>query len=123
MKPFKNKKNKNDLIISMVLKDSFSMIGYFFVNVINESLMNAKIPDMWKITTIVPIPKIKNTNECSEYRPINVLPVHAKLLECTVKCQLLKYIEDNQILTKRQSGFRSNHSCETSLNFVIAGWK
>ena len=51
------------------------------------------------------------------------MPITEKLLEATVKNQLVQYLENNKILTDIQSGFRKGHSCETSLNFVIANWK
>lgn len=33
------------------------------------------------------------------------------------------YLEVNNILTVHQSGFRSNHSCETAIQLVIDDWK
>ncbi len=90
---------------------------------INESLMSAFIPDCWKTSTIVPLKKVANTTKADELRPINMLPIPEKLLEVIVKDQMLKFIEDNDILFEIQSGFRKNHSCETALNFVLAGWK
>lgn len=118
----KNKSSK-DLITTKVLKDSFDLIGYFLVMIINESFKNSIVPLAWKCSSITPIPKVKNTCNCNEFRPINVLPIHEKLLECTVHDQLLEYINTNDVLIATQSGFRSNHSCETSLNLVLATWK
>ncbi len=40
-----------------------------------------------------------------------------------MKDQLMEYIEKNHLLTKRQSGYRKMHSCETALNLVIVNWK
>jgi hypothetical protein len=40
-----------------------------------------------------------------------------------VKNQLSQYIESNNILIPQQSGFRRNHSCETSLSLVLKQWK
>lgn len=41
----------------------------------------------------------------------------------TVHEQLSTYINNNNILLDTQSGFRTNHSCETALNIVLATWK
>ena len=120
---FKNKINKNDLVTTKVLKDSFDLIGHTFVTIINTSLTSGVIPDDWKLSTVVPIPKVKNTRNSNEFRPINVLPVPEKLLEITVKNQLIQHLENNKILAEMQSGFRKGHSCETSLNFILANWK
>jgi hypothetical protein len=45
-----------------------------------------------------------------------MLPVYEKVLELIVYDQVLKHIEENNILIKEQSGFRDQHSCESSLN-------
>jgi hypothetical protein len=39
------------------------------------------------------------------------------------KEQVTEYLEKHNILVDVLSGFRKGHSCETALNFVIAGWK
>lgn len=122
VKQMKNKYNK-DLITTQVIKDSFDITGYFFVNIINKSLSTCIVPYLWKLSTVTPVPKVKNTTKCNEFRPINVLPIHEKLLEYTVHEQLMKYVNENEILLKTQSGFRANHSCETSLNLVLTTWK
>lgn len=123
LKSFKNKSNKGDLITTSVLKDAFSVIGYFICQIINETLRYGEIPKLWKVSTIIPIPKIKNTSHACNFRPINTLPITEKLLECVVKEQFLQYITEAKILCKYQSGFRQNHSCETSLIFVLTNWK
>ena len=40
------------------------------------------------------------------YRPISVLPVVSKLIERVVFNQLYEYLNDNNLLTESQSGFR-----------------
>jgi Reverse transcriptase (RNA-dependent DNA polymerase) len=55
--------------------------------------------------------------------PRNKLPVCDKILEKAVKVQLEEYLENNKIFNEKQSGFRKNHSCETSLNCDIVNWK
>lgn len=122
VKQLKNKYNK-DLITTQVIKDSFDIVGYFFVNIINESFETCTVPNLWKLSTITPVPKVKNTVKCSDFRPINVLPIHEKLLECTVHKQIMSFINTHHVLIDTQSGFRQNHSCETALNLVLATWK
>ena len=46
-----------------------------------------------------------------------------KLIETVVKNQLMKYINENDLLSLYQSAYRMNHSCETALNLVLAKWK
>lgn len=120
---FNNKFNKNDLLNVRVLKDIFDAIGYFYLDIINTSLNSGVFPNELKTSTIVPLPKVTNVRKAEDLRPINKLPIDEKLIECCVKSQLLKYIEDANILISTQSGFRQSHSCETALNLVLTSWK
>ncbi|KMQ86033.1 rna-directed dna polymerase from mobile element jockey-like protein [Lasius niger] len=72
---------------------------------------------------VIPIPKIKKPIKASDYRPINVLPVYEKVLELVVKERLEKYLEENEVLTEHQSGFRKSYSCETAIQGTIDEWK
>jgi hypothetical protein len=44
------------------------------------------------------------------YRPISLLPTFSKIYEKVVAMQLTKYLEQNNILSDSQFGFRSHHS-------------
>jgi exonuclease III len=112
-----------DNINVKVMKDSFDTIGEALTEIINESIITGTVPEKWKVSTVIPIPKVPKTNKSEEFRPINMLPVYEKILECVVKQQLLEFIEQNNILCDGQSGFRKRHSCETALNLIVAGWK
>lgn len=114
--------NKSELLNSCVWYDSFEYIGFFITQLINESLVSGEIPSLWKVSTVHPIPKIANTKDAKNFRPINTMPVDEKLIELIVKSQLTEYIENNMILNKHQSAFRKGHSCETTLNSSINGW-
>jgi hypothetical protein len=46
-----------------------------------------------------------------------------KIFKIVLNNQLSQYIENNSILIPQQSGFRRNHSCETSLSLVLKQWK
>jgi exonuclease III len=122
MKNIKLKSDEDNVNIQ-VIRDSMPFLGYVFLDIINQSLMTGKFPEKWKEAVVVPIPKKAGTKNIEEFRPINTLPTFEKILECVVKEQLTEYLEKHNILVDVQSGFRKSHSCETALNFVIAGWK
>lgn len=48
-----------------------------------------------------------------------MLPIYEKVLELVVKRQLEKFLEDNEIITEHQSGFRNQQSCETTIQSII----
>ncbi|CAH0562894.1 unnamed protein product [Brassicogethes aeneus] len=67
----------------------------------------------WKLSTVIPVPKVQNTKSHNEFRPINTVPIYEKVIELCVKEQLLNYCVNNKIIVSNQSGFRENHSCES----------
>ena len=50
----------------------------------------------------------------SNYRPISNLSFLSKIIEKCVSLQLVKFLEDNSLLSKFQSGYQKHHSCETA---------
>jgi hypothetical protein len=86
----------------------------------NCSFKTGTFPDLWKISTIIPINKIQNPTKDEDYRPINMLPIYEMVIEQLVKNKIDPFIKRNQMITEDQSGFRENHPCETAVNFVIA---
>lgn len=122
-KMIKKKINKSVYCNSMVWLDAMDYIGHFMTCIMNEVIETGVIPRAWKISTITPIPKIKNTAKAEEFRPINTTDVDEKIFELIVKNQLVNFIEENQILAKTQSAFRAKHSCETAINYLINNWK
>lgn len=112
-----------DEITALLVNELFQVVGYPLLHIVNSSLEKGIFPDELKINTVIPIPKISNTIKVSEMRPINLLPFCEKVLERVVYQQLVTYFESNQLFYKFQSGFRSKHSCETAIQYLITEWK
>lgn len=94
----------------------------FFVGLINESLLKSVMPDVWKVSTIEPIEKVKNASKPEDLRPINKLPLIEKVIENVVKDQLETFLNENNIIAEEQSGYRKLHSCESAINYVLYRW-
>lgn len=106
-----------------IVRDAIPVIGEPLLDIINESFRTGVFPTIWKTASVIPIPKVSNSRKCEEFRPVNMLPTMEKIMEHLAKEQLENFIEKNGLLINEQSGFRKSHSCETSLNMVIANWK
>lgn len=119
----KNKGDCNEVLSAQFLKKTYCTLGYVLLNFINTSLQTGNFPNDLKTSTVVPVPKITNTNEACNHRPINTLPNIEKVLEISVKEQLLEYFNSNNLFDGNQSGFRKNHSCETALQLTVSKWK
>lgn len=118
-------KNKKDIefISPGILLDAWPIIATSVCRIVNQSLEES-MPDDLKTTIVAPVPKVNRPKKPEDYRPINMLPTLEKLIETVVvKNQIIAYIEDNNLLSVFQSGYRTQHSCETALNFVLAKWK
>ena len=76
-----------------------------------------KIPSPWNQAIISPIPK-SNKNDKRlplSYRGISLLSCTYKLYSSFLNMRLQKYIENNNILSDEQNGFRESRSCEDHL--------
>ena len=49
------------------------------------------------------------------YRSVSLTCVEVKALESTIKENLVSHLEENDIITGRQHGFRKNQSCLTNV--------
>lgn len=92
------------------------------MNVINLSLQCIICPDIWWRFCIVPVPKVANTVKCDEHRPINTVSIFEKLLELSVKDQLVNFCDVNNVIVENQSGFPKGHSSEYVLLNVCEDW-
>lgn len=81
----------------------------------NFSLQHSTFPSVWKYANIIPIPKVKNPQECKDYRPVSILCVLGKVLEKLVHKQITEYLTANNLYADNQSGFRRGYSTITAL--------
>ena len=79
-------------------------------NLFNLSLRTCKFPSKWKQAKIIPLHKGGSKDDVNNYRPISLLPLPGKLLEKIIHLRLMKYLEDNVVLSPNQHSFRPGHS-------------
>lgn len=100
-----------DLITNKILnnlpKKTIILITYIF----NSMLRISYIPSIWKLSTIIVIPKPnKPKNEITSYRPISLLPTLAKLFEKIIRLRIRPILQTFNIIPHSQFGFRTSHS-------------
>jgi hypothetical protein len=104
-----------DKISTKLIKQAGATITGSLLEVFNLSLRTEIFPDDWKFAKVTPIYKSEDKTLCENYRPISVISNIAKIFEKLVCRQSNIFLDNNNIIVKNQSGFRRNHSIETSL--------
>ena len=93
-----------------VLKNAFLSNIVKVTKIFNTSMSQMIFPNAWKLSTIVPLPKISNPKSASDLRPVALTSLPGKLLEKLFCIRLQSWLENNNILTEIQHGFRKNKS-------------
>lgn len=108
-----------DEISPIILKSTSASLALPLSHVINLSLKAGIFPDHLKKAKIIPIFKSGDRNNINNYRPISILSAFSKIYEKVITTRLVRYLENNNLLTTFQHGFRSNRSTETAvLHFI-----
>ena len=95
---------------SNFLKQIISTIIDPLHHIFNLSFNTGVVPVQFKIAKVIPIFKSGDSSSMDNYRPISLLNTFSKILEKLVAARLLSYLNENNILSKWQFGFRSGHS-------------
>ena len=109
-----------DLISARLIRECADLICIPICSVFNESITLGIFPKNWKWARVPPIFKAGDRNDVNNYRPISRISVVAKVFERIV--QLYAYLEEQNIICKFQSGFRSTHSTVTALLEATDTW-
>ena len=107
-----------DGIASSFIKFALPLISGSLCDLFNLSLSSGKFPTDWKIARVAPIYKSGARDDCSNYRPISVLPALSRAFEKVVYNQLHDYLDSNRLILKHQSGF----SVFTLSRYQPYGW-
>ena len=96
-------------LLKEVPKKSHGTILKFFNNI----WQRGQLPPDWKKAIVVSVLKPnKSAFEAGSYRPIALTSVLCKLMERLIANRLRWWMEDNNLYSKFQSGFRRRRSCQ-----------
>ena len=117
-----NKSTGLDGIGPRIIKCARDHLVIPITSLINRSIQQGIFPQKLKEAYVLPLFKSGSRDDPNNYRPISILPTISKIFERHVANQLHSYFEKTDILYTYQSGFRKNHSCQTSLIALIDKW-
>ena len=110
-----NKASGPDRISPYILKHCADEITPILHIIFNHSLSTNSLPSDWLKANICPVFKKGNHSSVSNYRPISLTSICAKVMEHIIYHSIINHLNENNILIENQHGFRSNHSCITQL--------
>ena len=92
------------------------------VNLFNYSIQIETFPTEWKVAKIIPLHKSGPKNVADNYRPISILSAISKIFEKILHKQLFAYLNNNNLISKHQFGFRPINSTADALLHSTNEW-
>jgi hypothetical protein len=80
-------------------------------------LLTGKYPSLWKKANVQPVHKKSSRQDKQNYRPISLLPIFSKIFEKILFDPIYNHLNENNLLSKHQSGFRPGDS---TINQLLA---
>jgi len=106
-----------DQIPPCFVKMCFQSLSTPLTMIFNSSLKGGTFPEVWKTSTIIPIPKNDDRSKITNYRPIAILNTFGKVFEKIVAKHLS--FDLKSVISPFQHGFVSGRSTTTNLiNFT-----
>jgi hypothetical protein len=79
------------------------------------AVRQGSFPDQLKKATVAPIFKKGDAEDINNYKPISVLPIFSKIFERLMLSQIIKFLDNNKLLTPYQFDFRKNYSTTAAI--------
>ena len=113
-----------DYIDTRTLKLIAELIVPSLTHIINLSIEQHVFPSVWKWSKVIPLLKSSNADATipKSYRPVALLPIMSKVLEKAIFCQVIKYLEDNNLIHPNLHGSRAGHDTSTALLQLSDRW-
>ncbi len=88
-----NKAAGLDKIPARLIRDAEVELALSMTYLINKSIIDGTVPDVWKIARVSPLHKSDDKLLVENYRPISVLPVLSKVMERVIHAQLTVHLD------------------------------
>jgi hypothetical protein len=112
-----NKAKGPDNISTRVLKICACDLAPVFSHIFNQSLRECKVPELWKTSTIIPVPKKSSASEPNDFRPVALTPPVMKCLERLVLRHLLQQCQDQ--LDQYQFAYKKKRGVEDASTLLM----
>ena len=117
-----SKANGPDGISARMLRCTANAIAPSLTKLFNCSITCGRPPDSWKMSSVVPIPKISRAKSTSDYRPISLLSILSKVLERHFHFLISDHLSTQHSLANCQWGFQPRKSTISALLHTTHEW-
>ena len=111
-RPRKNQQDDNDDNTEPV---PFPPSAHMLLSLMNAMFQSASVPEIWKTSTVVSIPKKGDLTDMGNYRGISLMGVGLKILMRIISDRLNVEFEKHDLFSKGQAGFRTLEECATQI--------
>lgn len=110
-----------DLVPIDVIKNLNESNREVLLGVYNDLWTEGQFPPVWKRARVTFIPKGGNRDPSmpKSYRPISLLPTVGKTFERLIAARLKAHLNDYNLSSKSQHGFKEGHSTETAIKEML----
>ena len=98
-----------------LLKRFKTFFSCWLAKLINLSFETGVFPDLLKFAKITPLHKKESKLDFHNYRPISLLSIYSKIFEKLIYSRVYAYLVKYDLISSKQFGFRSNHSCNHAI--------
>ena len=78
-------------------------------------IIKGEYPSEWKKVNVVPVHKKGDKQSLKNYRPISLLPIFGKNFERIIYNNISQCLTTNKLMSDNQSGFKPGDSCVNQL--------
>lgn len=111
-----------DGVTPLILRNCAKQMSNPLAVLFNQSMNQCCVPSDWKCSIISPIFKGGSRSDVANYRPVSLLPVISKVMECEIADKIKAHMEGQNLFSQAQHGFRSKRSCVTNLLTALDDW-
>ncbi|BHF84809.1 hypothetical protein SprV_0902796100 [Sparganum proliferum] len=112
----------SDDISPKLLKELAAELAKPFSMLFQASFEAGCLPADWKSARITPLHKGGSKASENDYRSISLTSICCKLMEKIIKRELMRFLEQHNLLSDAQHGFPSGRSCVTNLLNCLERW-
>ena len=106
-----------DEIPGRLLKEKATCIAEPLTKLFNMSVQCGTLPSDWKKANVSPIFKKGNKHNPQNYRPISLTSLVIKVLERVLHNAIMDFLNENNLISNNQHGFRKHHSSQNPTAF------